>query len=314
MNARLRRMWPWLRRTGAWLFLGLVAVLLVRQARTVDWPSVLRALHDIPRPALLAALAVSAASFALYSTFDLLGRRMTRHRLGAGAVMGVTFVSYAFNLNLGTLVGGVAFRYRLYARLGLDTPTITRVVGFSMLTNWLGYAAVAGSAFLLWPMPLPPEWRIGPTALRGLGGAALALAIAYLLLCGFARGRVWHVRGHALETPGAAMAWLQLLLSCANWSLMGCVIWLLLQQQLPYPQVLAVLLVAALAGVLTHVPAGLGVLETVFVALLSHRLPADRLLGALLAYRAVYYLAPLAVALVGYAAMEMRARRLRVAT
>ena len=34
-------------------------------------------------------------------------------------VMAVNFVSYAFNLCIGSLVGGVGFRYRLYSRLGL---------------------------------------------------------------------------------------------------------------------------------------------------------------------------------------------------
>ena len=56
------------------------------------------------------------------------------------------------------------------------------------------------------------------------------------------------------------------------------------------------LLVAAVAGVIAHVPAGLGVLEAVFIALLSHRVPQAELLAALLAYRALYYLVPLALA------------------
>jgi hypothetical protein len=63
-----------------------------------------------------------------------------------------------------------------------------------------------------------------------------------------------------------------------------------------YASVLSVFLVAAVAGVLTHVPAGLGVLEAVFMALLSQRIAAAELLAALLAYRALYYLVPLAVA------------------
>jgi uncharacterized membrane protein YbhN (UPF0104 family) len=70
--------------------------------------------------------------------------------------------------------------------------------------------------------------------------------------------------------------------------------------------VLATLLVAAIAGVLTHVPAGLGVLEAVFVALLSTRMPATELLAALLAYRGIYYLAPLAIAAVVYLVLEAR--------
>jgi uncharacterized membrane protein YbhN (UPF0104 family) len=65
------------------------------------------------------------------------------------------------------------------------------------------------------------------------------------------------------------------------------------------------------AGVITHVPAGLGVLEAVFVALLAHQLPQSRLLAALLAYRAIYYLLPLAIATVAYALTEVRAKRLR---
>jgi len=60
------------------------------------------------------------------------------------------------------------------------------------------------------------------------------------------------------------------------------------------------------------VPAGLGVLEAVFVALLSHEVPQAQLLGALLAYRGLYYLLPLAVATLVYMFTEARARRLRV--
>ncbi len=306
--------WHWAKRIGIWVFFGLVAWLLVRQARTVDWSEVLDSVASIPLPMLLAGGALAACSFALYSTYDLLGRRLTGHGLGAGTVMGVTFISYAFNLNLGSLVGGVAFRYRLYSRLGLDNDTITRVLGFSMLTNWFGYLAVAGAAFCFWPMTLPPEWKIDSGGLRILGAALLLLAVAYLVLCAVAKERIWRIRGHELQTPTLRMALLQLVMSCANWSLMGGVIWFLLQQQVSYPHVLAVLLVAAVAGVITHVPAGLGVLEAVFVALLSHQVPQGRLLGALLAYRALYYLLPLAVATIAYLLTEMRAKRLRQPT
>jgi uncharacterized membrane protein YbhN (UPF0104 family) len=51
----------------------------------------------------------------------------------------------------------------------------------------------------------------------------------------------------------------------------------------------------------------------VFVALLAHEVPQAKLLGALLAYRGLYYLLPLAVATLGYLVTEARARRLRVA-
>ena len=303
--------WARLRRIAAWLFFAVVLVLIVRQARTIDWGEVLDALRDIPLPALLAAGALAGCSHLLYSTFDLLGRRMTGHRLGTRVVMRVTFISYAFNLNLGALIGGVAFRYRLYSRLGLDNATITRLLGFSMLTNWIGYLVLAGAVFCFWPMTLPPEWRLDGEGLRILGALLLVAGIAYLGLCAIAREHTWRIRGHELDTPSLRMALLQLLLSAANWSLMGGVVWLLLLHQLPYPEVLAVFLVAAVAGVITHVPGGLGVLEAVFLALLGHRLPQGTLLGALLAYRAIYYLVPLTLAALAVVATEWRVRKLR---
>lgn len=50
------------------------------------------------------------------------------------------------------------------------------------------------------------------------------------------------------------------------------------------------------AGVVSNVPGGVGVFETVVILLLSGQLPADAVLAALLAYRIVYYLLPFAVA------------------
>lgn len=88
------------------------------------------------------------ASFTLYSCFDLLSRRYTGHQLPTPTVMAVTFISYVFNLNLGLLVGDVAFRYRLYSGLGLSTGLITRIMSLSMLTNWMGYFLLGGLVFI----------------------------------------------------------------------------------------------------------------------------------------------------------------------
>jgi uncharacterized membrane protein YbhN (UPF0104 family) len=90
---------------------------------------------------------------------------------------------------------------------------------------------------------------------------------------------------------------------------MAAVPWTLLQGQVEYPTVLSVLMMAAIAGVILHIPAGLGVIEAVFIALLSHRIPEHQLLGALLAYRAIFYLTPLLVGALLYLKVEMRTRR-----
>ena len=292
-------------------FFGLVLALLVSQARRMDWPAVLTALQHYPLSALGPAALLAVASLATYSCFDLLGRHYTQHRLGTPVVMGVTFISYVFNLNLGSLVGGVAFRFRLYSRLGLAAGVITRILSLSMLTNWMGYLLLGGLIFCLAPPALPADWPVKALALRAIGALMLAVVAVYGALCAFSLRRTLTVRGQRLGLPSAQLAALQLVLGVVNWLLMSGIIYMLLQQQVPFFTVVGVLLLAGIAGAVTHIPAGLGVLEAVFLSLLSHPLPAPVILAALVAYRVLYYLVPLGVAVVAYGVMEVRAKRFK---
>lgn len=308
-KSRIKRWWVHLRRLLVVAFALLVLGLLVRHARSIDWRQVADALAAYQVSTLLLAATVAAASHLLYSTFDLIGRRYVGHDLPARRTMAIAFVSYAFNLNLGALVGGVAFRYRLYSRYHLRGRTITRILGLSMTTNWLGYMLLAGIAFSVERLPVPPGWKVGAHAVQLIGLALLAVAATYVLLCAISRRRSWTVRGHQIELPSTRMALLQLAVSSLNWLLIAAIVYVLLQQQVAYATVLGVLLVAAIAGVLTHVPAGLGVIEAVFVMLLGSQVPTHTLLAALLAYRALYYIAPLALAVLLYSGLEAAAAR-----
>ena len=301
--------WTWFKRFATATFFMLVAWLLVTQARSVDWRGVLTSIAGYPLPSVLIAIALTMISLLLYSSFDLLGRHYTGHTLRSRTVMRVNFISYMFSLNLGAMVGSVALRYRLYAQQGLNTGTITRVISLSMLSNWISYLLVAGVIFGFYPMALPPGWIIDRSGLQMLGFGLLTLAFLYLLLCALSRQRSFTIRGHEICLPSLQLAALQLGMGAANWLLMGAVVFQLLQQKIGFPVVAGVLLVSAIAGAAAHIPAGLGVLEAVFVALLSHQLPKVELLAALLAYRGIYYLAPLVLAVVLYLVAETRARR-----
>jgi glycosyltransferase 2 family protein len=188
---------------------------------------------------------------------------------------------------------------------------ITRIVSMSMLTNWLGYKLLAGLLFLIHPLALPPNWHMGNHGLQWVGAVLVAISASYLIACWRMGDRTWNWRGHELYLPPWRMAVLQMAISCLNWCLMAGVIYVLLGRSIVYSDVLTVLLIGAIAGVFAHVPAGLGVFEFVYVALLSHLVPESRLLGALLGYRAIYYIAPLVVGSLMYLAMELRAKRRR---
>ncbi len=137
------------------------------------------------------------------------------------------------------------------------------------------------------------------------------MSAVYLWACAFARRRHLTIKGQRLVLPSWRFALLQMALSVANWMVMGAIIWLLMAQQVDYFLVLGVLLVSSIAGVIVHIPAGIGVLE----AVLSPCFPPSRLAAgdycrpAGLA-RAVLLL-PLLIATVGYLLLESRAKTLR---
>src|SRR3546814_8126175 len=77
----------------------------------------------------LAAL-FAAASYAIYACFDWFARIYTT-QVPKLRQFEIALVSYAFNLNLGALIGSVGFRYRLYSRSGVDAKNIARIVARS---------------------------------------------------------------------------------------------------------------------------------------------------------------------------------------
>jgi len=296
--------WPHVRRWGLPVFGIVVLGLLASHAHKVDWAGAWQALWRYSPVLLLAVLGLATASHCLYGCFDLIGRHHTKHKLPRLQAWAIAVTSYAFNLNLGSLVGGVALRARLYTRAGLDEATIAQIVGISLATNWLGYGLVAGSLFAAGLIAPPSQAHIGADALRVLGVGMVLLALGYVVACAFARGRTWRVRGKTLHFPSPQLAVVQLLLSATNWALMGAAMYLLLGQAVPYGITLGVLMAASIIGVIMPIPGGLGVLEAVYLALLSGSVKQGALMGAVMAYRALYYFVPLAGGLVLYVLLE----------
>ncbi|WP_312272677.1 lysylphosphatidylglycerol synthase domain-containing protein [Pseudescherichia sp.] len=304
--------WRLAKKILTWVFFIAVTVLLVVYARTVDWGDVWNVIRNYNRTPLLISVALVVVSYLLYGCYDLLARAYCGHKLAARQVMLVSFVCYAFNLTLSTWVGGIGMRYRLYSRLGLPSSTITRIFSLSITTNWLGYILLGGIIFSFGIVQLPSHWYIDEGTLRIVGVVLLLMIAAYLWFCAFAKRRHMTVKGQKLVLPSFKFAIAQMVISSANWMAMGAIIWLLLGQEVNYFFVLGVLLVSSIAGVIIHIPAGIGVLEAVFIALLAGEdVSHGKIIAALLAYRMLYYFLPLMLALVCYLVLESRAKKLR---
>lgn len=302
---RLRQLSPWLRRTLTIGLLLAAMALWIGHLQRVDWNGMRQAVGDMPPAALMWVAVFTVASYLVYSSIDLLARCVTGHCIGTRRVFTIGFVSHACALNLGP--AGAGFRFRLYMTHGLDAATSAAIWLFNIATNWIGFVLIAGAAFTTRAMKLPISWGMASDASRLIGVLLLGAVGGYLVACTMAHGRRWRVFNRELTLPTLGIALLQCLVSTLNWGLLAWVLTMLLQHRVDAASVLAVLMTSALALAVVDVPAGLGVTETVFLAMLGSQLPANQLLAAMLAYRAIYFLAPLLVALAVYLALEFDA-------
>jgi phosphatidylglycerol lysyltransferase len=222
-----------------------------------------------------------------------------------------SFLSYAFSntLGFGMLTGG-SVRYRLYGSWGIQTLDIARIVLFCTVTFTLGLFAFGALVFLLCPLNIP-EWLHMPFAsTRPLGALFLTIVAAYFGASLLLRSplRVWALE---LPVPRPLLATAQVALATLDWTLAGSTLYMLLPHRspVPLPHFLAVFILAQVAGIVSQMPGGLGVFETVMVLLLSPLLRAPDMVAALMAFRFIYYLAPLALATGVLGANELARKR-----
>jgi len=293
---------------GIVLFAVALAVLR-RELHAVSYQEVTADALAVPVSGLLLALALTALNYAVVTGYDQLafvyiGRTISRARISLAA-----FVAYAIANNVGfAMLSGASVRYRFYTRWGLTPAELSRVVLFYSTTFWLGLLVLGGASLAATPpLSLEAGWSEG--LLRGLGALLLLVSAGYALLPVWRRAPI-QFRGFSIPVPDARLVSSQFVLSLLDWALAAAVLFPLLPpSDLTLSTLLSAFLAAQILGLVSNVPGGLGVFESVMVVLLRPHLTAGQVLPALLLYRVIYYLLPLVVALVVLVVDEIRQRQ-----
>lgn len=307
------RLWRWAGPLAALVVLTAVAVILHRQFAHLHIKSVFAHLHAIPRRQVLTALGFTALSYWLLSTYEVLALRYLRRALPYGRILFTSFIAYSFGHTLGfAAFTGAAIRFRLYAIVGVSAIDVATVSAFCSLSLGIGLAAVSGMSLLLSPVHAATILRLHHDWPQLVGALLLGAVVAYAAWTCLAQ-RALEIRGWALRAPGAAVGLTQILLGVLDVSLSTAVLWSLLPREahIGFIPFLGVYAAAVIAGILSHVPGGVGVFEAVILLTLPG-VPADVLLGSLLAYRAIYYFVPLLFGTLLFGSRELSGQRSRL--
>ncbi|WP_194790143.1 bifunctional lysylphosphatidylglycerol flippase/synthetase MprF [Pseudomonas sp. UFMG81] len=316
---------PWLERLSRYRQpLGLALTLLLFAMGLIACRHLLSeldiyALHDamlgVSASALAGALLATVVGFVILLGYEWSASRYADVQLPARSLVLGGFSAFAIGNAIGlSMLSGGSVRYRLYARQGLGAAEVARMTVFASLSLGCALPPLAALATLSNLPAAATALRLPATLLGGIAVAVLAVSVA--LVVGLYRRRLAEqplrdsllvqFGRRTLRLPSGRLAALQLLITALDVLAAATVLYLLLPEAPPFGAFVLVYLLALAAGVLSHVPGGVGVFEAVLLAAFANQLGAAPLAAALLLYRLIYVVLPLLVACVLLLANEAR--------
>lgn len=284
----------------------MMTVTIYRLTSEVRYDDIVVALLDTTWKSAFLAVLFTALSFAALICYDLNALEFIGKRLKKPSVIATAFIAYAVGntAGFGPLSGG-AIRFRAYSRMGLTPSDIARVIAFVTLSFGLGLLSVSALATLIVAPRVASIMGVDAIWLRG-AAVIVILVLATLIYVG-RNGRVVQIRQLKLRLPDSRTSSRQFLVSALDIAASASVLYVLLPEtNVGWPSFFAIYATAVGLGVLSHVPAGLGVFEAVMVAGLGNAISLDQLLGGLVLYRVIYHVLPLLFAIILMLITEMK--------
>ena len=198
-------------------------------------------------------------------------------------------------------------RLRVHSSFGLTPKETAKVVAFSSLSFWIGFLTISGIMFTALPIHAPHILHLPLRSIRIFGLLALLMLMIYGLYTTHSH-RGLRLFGVDLPKFTPKIFALQMLIGSCDWLLASSVMFVLLPHADAglYPRFFEMFVLAQMAGLASQVPGGIGVFESIILALLPRHSPLSGIVGALLVYRIIFYVLPLIIATVLLATHEVR--------
>ncbi|MDA0659165.1 MAG: lysylphosphatidylglycerol synthase domain-containing protein [Planctomycetota bacterium] len=271
--------------------------LLYRELSRFDLHDVSQRIMSIPTWRLAAAIGLMVINYAVLVGYDVLALRAIQRPLPWKKIVFGSFTGFVSSYNLGPLLGGSAVRYRLYSSWGLSAVEILQLCAMLGITFWVGVLALAGAVFSFLPAESLEFTGLSVATVRGVGAALCLLTASFVGFTYYWKKTIC-IRGSEVRLPDGTTTLLQILVAAIDFLITAACLYVLVDDHidLDYWQTLAVLLTAMVTAVLSHVPGGVGVFEVVVLQMAGTG-DSSELIACLLAFRLIYFLLPLGIAM-----------------
>src|SRR5271166_820495 len=322
VHARLpvlfRRYRRTIRRVGVAASVLIIAVSLTIFVRTllrVDLNKFKAAIAATGGDQITLAFAFTALSYLALTGYDGLALRHLGIKVPYWLTALASFASYAVSFTLGfPLVTGGAIRYWIYAPAGLTAGKVASLTIVAGITFWLGMGFIVAVGFLSASDAVSYINHFNPLANRLIGLMVMGGLVVYLAWVGVMRWRGAAVFGN-FKLPGPLVTLGQMALGVTDVCSASAALYVLLPKgsAIGFPTFATLYSFAAMLGIASHSPGGLGVFEATILQGVGGNY--DALLASLLLFRGIYYVVPFicAMALLGGVEAVRRWRSIREA-
>ncbi|WP_379156789.1 bifunctional lysylphosphatidylglycerol flippase/synthetase MprF [Paenibacillus sp. sgz5001063] len=266
---------------------------------------ILHELKRVPAEAIAQMMGVALLSVAVMSGYDYLIRRHYRLDIGRWSTFRYAWIANTFNNLIGFAgLAGVGLRTLLYKKSGVPAAVLTPAIVFLSPLMITGLSLLSwGNIFGLLPASAllhKHHWLV-----FAVWGMALYLPFFIIIQRSslFAR---WINRGQGRTpwlTVGASVG-----ASFLEWLFAGITFWTIgdhLLGGVGFVTVFSIYVVAAIAGILSMAPGGIGAFDLIaLLGLTQLGYRSDQAMAVLVIYRLFYYLIPWLIGL-GLAALEL---------
>ncbi len=293
-----RNKYAWIGTAASIILVAVSLGVLWKLVQSVSWAEVTDALHNASARQLGLAFLFVGVSYVFLTGYDALALRQLRIKVPYRITALASFTSYAVSFTLGfPLLTAGTIRYWIYARQGLSPAKIAALTVIAGFTFWLGMGVVLGLSLIIEAGQLAGLAFTSIELNQGVGFAALLAVVGYLAWVS-AKRRSVTVKQWRLELPGASVSIGQMIVGIGDVCAAAAVLYVLLPPEtaIGFTTFLAIYVLAAMLGIASNAPGGIGVFEATILLALSS-LPRNEVLTSLLLFRGCYYVVPFVTAL-----------------
>jgi uncharacterized membrane protein YbhN (UPF0104 family) len=290
------------------LLLSIAIWTLFHKLRSISPLEVANAIRAMPPARIGLAMLLTIVEYFVLTGYDYFGLRYAGARVPYLKVAATAFISDTFNHNIGlTMVTGSSLKFRFYSQFGLSPFQIVKTIGVYTISYWLGFMAMAAGALIAGSFGIGSLMGLSPLYARFIAAAILIIVSIYLGTVLFIK-RPLRLFSWQFPCPPPRLAFALLAVACFDW-LLACVVFYLLlppASGILFAAVMTAYLVATFSGIVSQVPGGIAVFESVALLFLDRTAHLASLSATLVVFRAMFYLLPFVCAALLMLVVEIR--------